>query len=235
MISARPPDSRSTVAYCSNTRTGSSELSTVTALVSRIFSVTAAIAASATAGADTAKSGRWCSPTPNTSSPSSSASRASSSRFFSRCAGETEPTSANVMRPSSTAASAAGGAEAVLAAVVGRGRQLVDHADVRRHAWDEQELGDAVAGPRLEPRLAEVHQHDADLAAVVRIDQPRGVDERDAVAAGESRARRDESGHAGRQRDRDAGRHRRVLARPQREPLGAAQVERRVARAGAYG
>ena len=41
-----------------NTRTGSSELSTDTALVRRMRSVRAAPAASATAGADTAKSGR---------------------------------------------------------------------------------------------------------------------------------------------------------------------------------
>ena len=38
MISARPPESRSSVANCWKTRTGSSELSTVTALVSRIRS-----------------------------------------------------------------------------------------------------------------------------------------------------------------------------------------------------
>ena len=36
MISARPPESRSSVAKSWKTRTGSSELSTVTALVSRI-------------------------------------------------------------------------------------------------------------------------------------------------------------------------------------------------------
>ena len=38
MISARPPDSRSSVAKSWKTRTGSSELSTVTALVSRMRS-----------------------------------------------------------------------------------------------------------------------------------------------------------------------------------------------------
>ena len=58
MISARPPDSRSSVANSWNTRTGSSELSTDTALVRRMRSVRAAPAASATAGAETAKSGR---------------------------------------------------------------------------------------------------------------------------------------------------------------------------------
>ena len=43
--------------------------STVTALVSRIRAVRAATAASTTAGAETAKSGRWCSPTPNDVEP----------------------------------------------------------------------------------------------------------------------------------------------------------------------
>ena len=62
MISARPPERRSSVAYCWKTRTGSSELSTVTALVSRMRVVRSATAASAIAGAETAKSGRWCSP-----------------------------------------------------------------------------------------------------------------------------------------------------------------------------
>ncbi len=53
MISARPPDSRSTVANCWKTRTGSSELSTVTPLESRMRFVRAAAAASTTAGAET--------------------------------------------------------------------------------------------------------------------------------------------------------------------------------------
>ena len=58
MISARPPESRSTVAKSWKTRTGSSELSTVTALVSRICSVRTAAAPRTTAGEETAKSGR---------------------------------------------------------------------------------------------------------------------------------------------------------------------------------
>jgi hypothetical protein len=53
MISARPPERRSRVAKSWNTRTGSSELSTVTALVRRILRVRAAAAARTTAGADT--------------------------------------------------------------------------------------------------------------------------------------------------------------------------------------
>lgn len=58
MFSARPPDSRSSVAKSWKTRTGSSELSTDTALVRRIWLVRSAAAASTTAGAETAKSGR---------------------------------------------------------------------------------------------------------------------------------------------------------------------------------
>jgi hypothetical protein len=54
MISARPPESRSSVEYCWNTRTGSSELSTVTALVSRIRELCSAPAARIIAGADAA-------------------------------------------------------------------------------------------------------------------------------------------------------------------------------------
>jgi hypothetical protein len=53
MISARPPDNRSTVENAWNTRTGSSELSTVTALVSRMFFVRCDAAASTTAGVET--------------------------------------------------------------------------------------------------------------------------------------------------------------------------------------
>ncbi len=54
MISARPPERRSSVAKSWKTRTGSSELSTVTALVRRMRSVVPAATASATAGEDTA-------------------------------------------------------------------------------------------------------------------------------------------------------------------------------------
>src|SRR4028118_2336459 len=57
MISARPPETRSRVAKSWKTRTGSSELSTVTALLRRMFSVRVA-AASAPAGEGTAQSGR---------------------------------------------------------------------------------------------------------------------------------------------------------------------------------
>jgi len=52
MISARPPLRRSTVANSWKTRTGSSELSTLTALVSRMRDVRIAAAARTTAGAE---------------------------------------------------------------------------------------------------------------------------------------------------------------------------------------
>ncbi len=58
MISARPPDRRSTVANSWKTRTGSAELSTVTALVRRMRCVRTAAAARTVEGAETAKSER---------------------------------------------------------------------------------------------------------------------------------------------------------------------------------
>ena len=70
MTSARPFDAASSVANRWNTRTGSSELSTVTAEPRRMRLVRPAIAASTTSGAETAKSARWCSPTPKKSTPS---------------------------------------------------------------------------------------------------------------------------------------------------------------------
>ena len=85
MISARPALSRSSVAKSWKTRIGSSELSTLTALVRRMRDVRSAPAARTTAGADTAKSGRWCSPTPKTSRPTWSASSISSTRSRRRC------------------------------------------------------------------------------------------------------------------------------------------------------
>ena len=54
MISARPSLRLSSVANCWKTRIGSSELSTVTALVNRMRRVCVAAAASATAGAEEA-------------------------------------------------------------------------------------------------------------------------------------------------------------------------------------
>ena len=86
MISARPPESKSSVAYSSNTRTGSAVARIVTALARRIAFVCAAIAASATVVAETVKSSRWCSPSANTESPALSASFACASTSPSRSA-----------------------------------------------------------------------------------------------------------------------------------------------------
>ena len=62
--SARPLETRSRVTKLWRTRTGSAELSTVTALESLIEFVLPAIAARTISGADAAMSGRWCSPIP---------------------------------------------------------------------------------------------------------------------------------------------------------------------------
>src|ERR1035437_6951520 len=112
MISARPELIRSTVAKSWETRTGSRTLSTVIALVSRIVLVRAAIAASTTAGDDTAKSWLWCSPSANTSNPSRSPRTAYSTVCEMRCAAVTfRPVSRLVCRslsdkmPSSTGVS----------------------------------------------------------------------------------------------------------------------------------
>jgi len=58
MTSARPLDRALSVEKRSNTRTGSSELNTVTAVPSRMRVVFAAMAASTTSGAETEKSDR---------------------------------------------------------------------------------------------------------------------------------------------------------------------------------
>ena len=62
--SARPPEIRSSVMKFWYARTGSAELSTVTALVSLICDVAPAMAASTISGAEAAMSARWCSPIP---------------------------------------------------------------------------------------------------------------------------------------------------------------------------
>ena len=62
ITSARPFDSASTVAKRWNTRTGSSELSTVTPDPRRMRAVRVAIPASTVSGVEIEYSGRWCSP-----------------------------------------------------------------------------------------------------------------------------------------------------------------------------
>ena len=81
MISPRPREIASSVAKRSYTRTGSSELSTVTAVPRWMREVRAAIAASTSSGDEIAKSSRWCSPMPKASTPTFSASTPSSMTF----------------------------------------------------------------------------------------------------------------------------------------------------------
>ena len=64
-------------------------------------------------------------------------------------------------------------------------------------------------------RVAGVEQRDPQLAAVAGVDEAGRVDDRDAVARGEPRARRDEPGDVRRQRDRDAGPDRAPARGPQ--------------------
>src|SRR5262249_4676524 len=66
-----------------------SALNTVTALVSRMRSVRAAAAPRMTVGAESRNSRRWCSPTPNASTPTSSACSICSTSCLSRSAGFT--------------------------------------------------------------------------------------------------------------------------------------------------
>src|SRR6266481_3087271 len=88
-ISALPFESRSSVANSWNTRTGSAALRTVTALVRRMRRVRAAAAARITVGAESRNSRRWCSPMPNTSSPTSSPSVIASTNSLRCRAGST--------------------------------------------------------------------------------------------------------------------------------------------------
>ena len=118
-----------------------------------------------------------------------------------------------------------------LAAVVARGRQRFDHAGVRV-TNGRAAAGDPVAGCGLEAGVAEVDEHDADLAPVVGVDQPRPFT-REIPCCAASPERRHEPGDPGRQRDRHTGGDRHALARPQREALGRAQVVAGVAGAGA--
>src|SRR5690554_1129132 len=100
MTSARPLLSASTVEKRSNTRTGSSEDRTVTPLPRRMRSVTVAMPASTVSGEEIAKSGRWCSPTVNTSTPLASAIFASSTVTRIASASETSrPSSSRGMSP----------------------------------------------------------------------------------------------------------------------------------------
>jgi len=77
---------------------------------------------------------------------------------------------------------------------LGEGGDLLDRGRLDPH---EDELGDAVTGVGVEGLAAVgVEQQDPDLAAVARVDEPRRVDQRDAVLRCRSGARQDERGVA---------------------------------------
>src|SRR5438132_1665600 len=81
MTSARPPEIALSVEKRWNTRTGSSELNTVTADPRWMREVRAAIAPSTTSPADSGKSSVWCSPIPKKSTPTWSARTPCSTMF----------------------------------------------------------------------------------------------------------------------------------------------------------
>ena len=100
------------------------------------------------------------------------------------------------------------------------------------HRHDEQ-LRDAHAGLDGERALVVgVEQDHAHLAAVAGVDHPGRVDDREAVAQGEPRARNDEAGVALGDLDRDAGADRGPLPRADRDLLARAEVEARIAAVG---
>ena len=74
-----------------------------------------------------------------------------------------------------------------------------------------------------------VEQQHPHLAAVPGVDEPGGVDERDAVTQRQARARQHQAGVPGRQLDREAGGDRRAGARPQRHVLDGHEVQAGVA------
>ena len=120
MTSARPSEIALSVEYRWKTRTGSSELSTVTAEPSRMRSVRAAIAASTTSAADNGMSSVWCSPMPKKSMPAASAATPCSTRSRIVCACESgcpaasQVTSPNVSSPNSRGKSRSAGVGAAV-------------------------------------------------------------------------------------------------------------------------
>ena len=80
-----------------------------------------------------------------------------------------------------------------------------------------------------------VQEHDPELAAIARVDQPRRVDDRDPVPRCKSRARLHEARMALGDRDGEPGADGRPLARPELDALARRQVEAGIARVGALG
>src|SRR5581483_4729018 len=116
------------------------------------------------------------------------------------------------------------------------GRQVVDLHELDLRQRHDDELGDPHPGLDDE-RLAaiRVQERDAQLAAVARVDEPRRVDDRDAVLARQAGARLDEAGVPLRNRHCEAGADERALSGRQLDPFACGEVEARVAGVGTPG
>ncbi len=80
-----------------------------------------------------------------------------------------------------------------------------------------------------------VDEHDADLAAVARVDEPGRVHDADAVACGEARARLDEPAYPSGISTAMPGRNHRALARREDDALAGREIESGVALVGLLG
>ena len=110
------------------------------------------------------------------------------------------------------------------------GRQLVDLFELDLGQLEHDELRNPHA--RLDDeRMSTVgveHNH-LQLAAVARVDQPRGVDDRDPVSVGEPGARLHEAGVARRDRDCEPRADDRPLPGRELDPLAGGEIEPGVA------
>src|SRR5207302_3349682 len=104
-------------------------------------------------------------------------------------------------------------------------RQLVDLHELGAFHPLHDELCDPVTPGKCD-RLGRivVDQADPDLAAVTRVDGAWRVDDGQADPRGQTGPRMDETGVAGRQRDRDAGPHNHALARREHGVAGGHEI-----------
>ena len=101
---------------------------------------------------------------------------------------------------------------------------------------DQQQLGDAVARAHGERFVrVRVEQDDAHLAAVAGVDEPRGVDDRDAVPGGEARTRQREGRQTRRKAEGDARADDGAAERWDDVVLGRVEIEGGVVLVGAFG
>ena len=112
-------------------------------------------------------------------------------------------------------------------------RLLPDHAGDGR----DDELRDAVAAADADRLAAEVHEQHLHLAAIVGVDRPGGVEERQPLAHGEAAPRPHLPLEPGRDRERDARRHEAAVAGGERhvvldvgQEVHAGRLRRHVAR-----